>query len=175
MRPSGIWGPTEFAQFTEDELHETMMGSAPGSNYFEWSKAELEHRDRRRAAVSHTSNVVNIGTAIHSPVQQAGAASTLSQSVLGPSERDDLTRLIHELTSHLSELGLNQDQERKANAQIATLKAQLVDEADTVIVRQAGRTLRNVTEGAIASLLATAVQPTVWHEVSQLMGALFSN
>lgn len=49
MKPPGTWGPKEFAQFTEDELHETMMGAQPGSNYFEWAKAELEHRDRRRA------------------------------------------------------------------------------------------------------------------------------
>lgn len=44
-----MWGPNEFAQFTEDELHETMMGAEPGSNFFEWAKAELQHRDRRRA------------------------------------------------------------------------------------------------------------------------------
>jgi uncharacterized protein (TIGR02391 family) len=49
LRRPGTWGPKEFARFTEDELHETMMGAQPGSNYFEWAKAELKHRDRRRA------------------------------------------------------------------------------------------------------------------------------
>jgi hypothetical protein len=49
------------------------------------------------------------------------------------------------------------------NAQIATLKAHLTDEPDFVIAQQGGRTHWNITEGAIASLLATAVQPTVWH------------
>ena len=64
-------------------------------------------------------------------------------------------------------------QKLKANAQIATLKAQLTDEPDPVIVKQAGRTLRNITEGAIGSLLATAAQPTVWAWVREIMPRLF--
>jgi hypothetical protein len=42
-----------------------------------------------------------------------------------------------------------------------------------MIVEQAGRTLRNITEGAIESLLATAAQPTVWARVSQVTQRLF--
>jgi uncharacterized protein (TIGR02391 family) len=57
MRPPGTWGPKEFAQFTEDELHETMMGAQPGSNYFEWAKAELEHRDRRSTRANAASSL----------------------------------------------------------------------------------------------------------------------
>jgi len=34
-KEDGTWGPKEFAQLTEEELHETMMGAQPGSNYFE--------------------------------------------------------------------------------------------------------------------------------------------
>jgi hypothetical protein len=41
-------GPKEFAHFTEEELHQTMMESQPGSEYFEWADAELRQRDRRR-------------------------------------------------------------------------------------------------------------------------------
>ena len=43
---------------------------------------------------------------------------------------------------------------------------QLGNESDRVIVNQAGRTLRNITEGAIGSLVATvaiAAQPGIWH------------
>ena len=188
MRPPGEWGPNEFAQFTEGELHETMMGAMPGSNYYEWAKAELEHRERRiRTVPSNTGgpnpgvplvtyNVVNIGTAVHSPVQQGGARSMQSQgAVPGCEERPSLVRLVDELTAHLDELSLDAGQERKANAQIATLRAQLTDEPDPAIVRQAGRTLRNITEGAIASLVAAAAQPTVWHWVQEAMVALFPN
>jgi len=64
-------------------------------------------------------------------------------------------------------------QKQKAEAQIATLKAQLTDQPDPVIVRQAGRTLRNITEGAIGSLLATAMQPKLWQWIQQVMASHF--
>jgi hypothetical protein len=81
----------------------------------------------------------------------------------------DLATLVTEFTKHLDELNLNVREKRKAEAQIATLKAQLSDEPDPLIVQQAGRTLRNITEGAIASLLATAAQPAVWHTIQALL------
>ncbi|MGD0519822.1 MAG: hypothetical protein ABSA48_01080 [Terracidiphilus sp.] len=43
-------------------------------------------------------------------------------------------------------------------AQIATIKAQFTyDQLDPVIIKQAGRTLRNITEDAIGSLVAGIV------------------
>jgi hypothetical protein len=81
---------------------------------------------------------------------------------------EDLARLVSEFTQHIAELSLNPQQRKKAEAQIATIKAQLEDEPDPVIIRQAGCTLRNVTEGAIGSLLASATQPTVWHWVHRM-------
>lgn len=89
-------------------------------------------------------------------------------------DRQDAAKLIADLAQHLNELNLDPHQTKKAEAQIATIEAQLADEADPVIVRQAGRTLRNITEGAIGSLLATAVQPTIWHAVQQGMAKLFN-
>jgi AbiTii-like protein len=85
----------------------------------------------------------------------------------------DLARLVMEFSGHLDELGLDARQRQKAEAQIATLKAQLTDEPNPIIVKQAGRTLRNVTEGAIGSLLATAVQPALWHWIQEVMAAHF--
>jgi AbiTii len=87
-------------------------------------------------------------------------------------ETQDLRRLIAEFTTHLDELNLGAREKQKAEIQIATLKAQLSDEPDPVIVKQAGLTLRNITEGAIGSLLATAVQPAVWLWVQQTMAKL---
>ena len=100
--------------------------------------------------------------------------STQNQTVTySPQDLADLNRLVTELTSHLDELQIDARQRQKAEAQIATLKAQLSDEPDPVIIKQAGRTLRNVTEGAIGSLLATAAQPTVWVWVHEIMRKLF--
>jgi hypothetical protein len=82
----------------------------------------------------------------------------------------DVATLVAELTAHLDELRLDPRMRQKAESQIATLKAQLItDEPDQLIVKQAGHTLRNIVEGAIAGLLATAAQPTVWHTIHRIL------
>lgn len=119
-------------------------------------------------------NTIHVGTMTNSPVQQGGVQSTQSQAVsYGPQDIADLNRLVAEFTSHLGELQIDAQQRQKAEAQIATLRAQLTDEPDPVVVKQAGRTLRNITEGAIGSLLAAAAQPTVWVWVHEVMRRLF--
>jgi hypothetical protein len=120
------------------------------------------------------NNTMNVGTMSNSPVQQGGVHSAQSQTVsYGAQDLADLNRLVTELTSHLGELQIDARQRQRTEAQIATLKAQLTDEPDPVIIKQAGRTLRNITEGAIGSLLATAAQPTVWVWVHEIMRRLF--
>ncbi len=128
---------------------------------------------------SVTYNIVNntttIGTAINSPVQQAGPSSTQTQVITySAQERADLARLVNEFANHLHELQLDATASHKAKAQLATLRAQLSDEPDPIIVQQAGRTLRNITEAAIGGLIATALQPTVWSWVADTMARLFS-
>ena len=120
------------------------------------------------------NNTTNIGTAIHSPVQQAGAQSMQQQVITyGRQERADLARLVSEFATHLQELQLDAMTIQRATAQLSTIQAQLSDEPNPIIVQQAGRTLRNITEGAIAGLISTAVQPTVWSWVADIMGRLF--
>jgi hypothetical protein len=120
------------------------------------------------------NNTMNVGTALNSPLQQAGPASALTQTIAYSSqELADLSRLVVEFERHINELEIDPQQKQRAEAQIATLKAQLTDEPDPVIVKQAGRTLRNITEGAIGSLVAAAAQPTVWSWVTAAMEKLF--
>ena len=119
-------------------------------------------------------NTMNVETLSNSPVQQGGVHSTQSQTVsYSTLDLADLNRLVAELTSHLGELQIDARQRQKAEAQIATLKAQLTDEPDSIIIKQAGRTLRNITEGAIGSLLATAARPAVWLWIQESMRRLF--
>jgi hypothetical protein len=119
-------------------------------------------------------NTMHVGTMTNSPVQQGGTQSTQNQNVTySTQDVADLVHFVSEVASHLGELQLDDAQRRRAKTQLATLQAQLADEPDPVIVRQAGRTLRNVLEGAAGSLLATAAQPTVWAWIHQIMQRFF--
>ena len=119
-------------------------------------------------------NTVNVGSMNNSPVQQGGISSTQHQTMTYTAQDiTDIRKLVIELNAHLGELDLDAAPRKKAEAQIATLAAQLEDEPDPVIIRQAGRTLRNITEGAIGSLLATVAQPIVWKWALDLMHRLF--
>jgi hypothetical protein len=96
-----------------------------------------------------------------------------NQTAIIRMQPDDLARLVTDLSKHLDELNLDARRKQRAEAQIATLKAELAGEPDgepdSTIVRQAGRTLRSITEGAIGSLVATAAQPSVWQWIQRML------
>ena len=152
--------------------------NARGIDAIESAKRRPDQPSASFPSVSYNivNNTVNVGTMTHSPLQQGGVVSTQHQAITySQSDMADLSRLVAELTAHLSELSLEPSLRRKADAQVATLKAQLADEPDPVIVRQAGRTLRNITEGAIGSMLATAVtESSVWTWIHVVMQRLFT-
>lgn len=84
-------------------------------------------------------------------------------------DNESLKLLVEVFQTHIQDLSLAQKDLTKAKAQISTIKSQLIDEPDPVIVNKAGRTLWNITEGAIGSLLAAAVQPSVWTVVYSIL------
>lgn len=104
-----------------------------------------------------------------------GIGSTVTQAVTFNNQKDidDLRYLLEVFEKHIDELRLDAAAKRKATTQLITINAQLEDEPDPVIVKQAGRTLRNITEGAIAGLIATAAQPTVWAAAHTIIARLF--
>jgi hypothetical protein len=120
---------------------------------------------------SVTYNTITVHQMVGSRIQQGGAGTTMTTAHSGENV-ENLRKLVTVLESRLGELRLDEAKERAARTQIATIKVQLADEPDPVIVDQAGRTLRNITEGAIGSLVATAAQPGIWHWVQGVM-ALF--
>ncbi len=121
-----------------------------------------------------TQNIVNTDKLINSPIQQGGADAKMTQTVsYSRDDLDDLRRLVEVFDQHLDDLGLDATANRKVMAQVATIKAQLEDDPDPVIVKQAGRTLRNITEGAIGSLIATAAQPAVWAWAAPIIAKFF--
>ncbi len=112
-------------------------------------------------------NTLNIGHAVNSPIQQ-GIHGHQTQTTTYTASTDELQRLVELMKAHLAELQLPASDMRKAKAQLATIEAQLLDEPNQGIVKEAGRTLRNITEGAIAGLLANAA-PSVWLIVRGLL------
>ena len=108
----------------------------------------------------------------HGPVGNVAQNSEyFNQTANMGTQPHDLTRLVTELTAHLDELNLDTRQKQRAEAQIAALKTELTGDPDPAIVKQAARTLRNITEGAVGSLLATAAPPGVWHWIHQALAA----
>ena len=133
---------------------------------------ELRKRPARRGSPHPTVNISG-GHFYQSPI---GVGGTVNQAVNfeGQTEREELQRLVKIFEAHLDGLPLDAMARKKAAVQVATIKIQLEDEPDPVIVRQAGRTLRNVTEGTVASLIATAATtPGLWDWVHQAMPRLF--
>ncbi len=120
---------------------------------------------------SVTYNTINVHHMVSSTIQQGGAGATMT-TTYSVEEVEKLSKLVAVFESRFGELNLDEARERAARTQVATIKVQLADAPDPVIVNQAGRTLRNITEGAIGSLVATAAQPGIWHWVQGVM-ALF--
>jgi hypothetical protein len=121
------------------------------------------------------ANTVQATSILNSALQQAGDGTNQTAFTPGSQERSDLERLISLLTDHIADLDLDEKNRKKVEAQLGTMRAQLADdEPDAGIIAQAGATLRNVTEGAIGSLVAAALQPVVWQWISHTMSTLFS-
>jgi hypothetical protein len=160
----GSWAEDRFWNTAQTLVDEQLIELRSRMSYAALTLAGRRRAENRTSPpVNHTHNTLHIGSAVNSPIQQAGAGSSLSQSVAYSSSAvAELTRLVGVLEVRLGELGLDQASTRRAQAQVATIKAQLADDPDPVIVQQAGRTLRNVIEGATGSLIASAAQPTIW-------------
>ena len=117
-------------------------------------------------------NTLNIGNVHNSPIQQGINSHQDQTTIYSIPPNDDLQRLVELIREHLEELRLSPENIRKVKAQLATIEAQLIDEPNPTIIKEAGRSLKNSTEGAIGSLLATAAQPGVWQTIQSLL-ALF--
>jgi len=133
---------------------------------------------------SHYQSTVRKNTASAAPAKNVqshvqnffGSVGNVAQGSQGFSQTanigiqpEELGRLVRELRDHLEDLNLDSDQRRSAQAELTILEGQIADPNPSV-VQQAGKSLRNITEGAIGSLLATAVtQPAVWQWIHQML------
>jgi hypothetical protein len=116
------------------------------------------------AAEQAKAHAVHHTTHFHGNVGNVAQNSErFTQNANGRIQTNELARLVSELSEHLEELKLDSRQRQRAEAQIVALKTELAGLPDQSIVTQAGRTLWNITQGAIGSLVASAAEPGIWH------------
>jgi hypothetical protein len=137
------------------------------------------HVDSDRIRYRHAAKGV-APEKVHSFVQQifnapVGNVAQNSQRVaqtahmgVSPSE---LETLVRQLTKHLDDLALNATEKKAVKIQLETLEAQLED-PDPVIIKQAGKSLRSLTEGVISSLIANGIQPGVFHAIHDILSRI---
>jgi hypothetical protein len=116
-------------------------------------------------------NFINIGKAINSPITQGIESTQTVTTNYSSISKDELIEFVNSFRENLTDLDLPSSDERKVNAQLATIEAQLIDEPNQEILKQAFTTLKNVTEGAIGSLLATAAQPGIWGAIQAVLSS----
>lgn len=114
-------------------------------------------------------NYINIGQALNSPVTQGIGSTQNVTANYAAMQKDELVHFVNSFRKNISDLQLSTQDERKVNAQLATIEAQLLDEPNQEILKQAFTTIKNITEGAIGGLLATAAQPGVWAGIQALL------
>lgn len=114
-------------------------------------------------------NSINIGSVVNSPIQQGIHSKLQQKTIYEAHNNSDLQMLVDLIRENLKELNLPSNDEKKVKAQIATIEAQLLDEPNPSIINEAGKTIKNITEGAIGSLLAAAAQPGIWEAVKALL------
>lgn len=117
-------------------------------------------------------NSIHIGTAINSPVQQVGSHGVGTQNIAYELDRSAIEDFVAYYRDHSGDLPLDDRSRKKADAQVATIEAQLEDDdPNPVIIKEAGRSVRAIIEGAIGSIAATAaINPAAWTLISSTLG-----
>ena len=114
----------------------------------------------RKAAEQNIANsssgvTYNIGAMHNSPLQHVSSGGHGVQTTSYSS--DDLRSIVELYKNHVDELGLDPVQRRRADAQVGTIEAQLLDEPDPTIIKAAGKSLKTIVEGAIGGAAGNAL------------------
>lgn len=97
----------------------------------------------------------NIGAMHNSPLQHVSSGGHGVQTTNYSS--DELRSIVALYKNHVDGLGLDPVQRRRADAQICTIEAQLLDEPNPTIIKAAGQSLRTIIEGAIGGAAGNAL------------------
>jgi hypothetical protein len=121
---------------------------------------------------SITYNNVTIHHVEGGGIQVAGSHSTQHQSITYNSkDYDDLRHIVEIFTQRIDELNLDDAAKRDALAQVETIKAQLSVKPNPTIIKEAGRSLRSITEGVVGGLVASRIEH--WQLVYDVLSRMF--
>jgi len=127
---------------------------------------DLTSTGRKRAnarASPPPQQTVTIGANFNSPIQQIASGGKGIQNVSYETNKADLEKIVELYRQHVEELHLDAAARRRADAQIATIEAQLQDKPDPTIIKAAGKSLKTIIEAAIGGALGNvAANPAVW-------------
>lgn len=136
---------------------------------------DLSSTARKRAqpaapASNHSSSVTyNIGAMNNSPLQHVEAGGHGNQTITY--SNDDLRKVIEVYRAHVDELGLDVASRRRADAQVATIEAQLLDEPDPTILKKAGGQLATIIQSGLGGALGNAISSApVWAPLLSMFG-----
>lgn len=139
--------------------------------YVDLSSTARARAENRAAPPASSSTTFNIGSVHNSPIQHIGAGGHGVQNTHYQATKNDLQAIVEVYRRHVAELKLDPATRRRADAQVATIEAQLEDEPDPIIVKAAGKSLKTIVEGAIGGALGNAVaNPGVWTTLLSLFG-----
>lgn len=133
---------------------------------------DLTSSARKRAEQSSrepSGIIYNIGEMHNSPFQNISSGGHGSQTTTYSS--DDLRSIVALYRQHVDGIRLDEAQRRKADAQVATIEAQLMDEPDPFIIKSAGKSLKTIIEGALGGAAGTAIAAApVWAPLISMFG-----
>jgi hypothetical protein len=128
---------------------------------------DLTSAGRKRAAARaapQPSQTIHIDTNVNSPIQQVGSGSTASQNTYYELNTAELRAMVELYHNHVAELNLDVLTKRRADAQIATIEAELLQEKpDPTVIKTLGKSLKTIVEGAIGGAIGNvAANPSIW-------------
>jgi len=130
-------------------------------------EAARSHPDQETEYFPPVVNILNVANMVNSQIQQAGHGSQQAGSFLG-ADLEALRHLIEDLRGSLNQLNLPEQSRDEAQAEIATVRAQLASpKPKPAIIGESLRSIRTILEGAAGNILASALLA----RVLQLLGS----
>lgn len=143
--------------------------NATGAMYYVDISSSARKRMEQGGVGASQGVTYKIGEMHNSPLQHISPGAHGTQTTTYSS--DDLRSIVALYKQHVDDLGLDEAQRRRADAQVATIEAQLIDEPDPSIIKAAGKSLKTIVEGAIGGAVGTAIAAApVWAPLLSMFG-----